>query len=126
MKGEARLDREWRLSAPYARDLTERGGNLKVDAIQQVLSMSTEQREAWLTAMIQAEGHVAPKKGGRQPITQISQTAGQVAEAIVLAVYLSGRRPSVYVSKRRSSRDGDAPNWTITITAPHTGSPERR
>jgi hypothetical protein len=123
VNGELRQDREWRLSAPYARDLTDRAGNPKTDCIQQILNFSTEQRAAWLTAMIQAEGHIS-QKGNQAPITQITQKAGPVAEAIVLAVYLSGRRPSVYVSRRTGSRHGSVPVWTITLTSPHTG--ERR
>ncbi|MFF4547252.1 phage tail tape measure protein [Streptomyces sp. NPDC001406] len=120
--GELRRDREWRLSAPYARDLTERAGNPKTDCFQQVLAMSTEQREAWLAAIIQAEGHVS-QRGNRASITQISQKAGPLAEAIVLAVYLSGRRPSVYVSKRTGGWHGAVPVWTITLTSPRTGEP---
>lgn len=73
--------------------------------------------------MIQAEGHVS-QKGNRSPVTQISQKAGPLAEAILLAVYLSGHRPSVYVSKRTGGRHGTVPMWTITLTSPRTG--ERR
>ncbi|MEU4967772.1 aggregation-promoting factor C-terminal-like domain-containing protein [Streptomyces smyrnaeus] len=123
VKGQLRRDREWRLSAPYARDLTERAGNPKTDCVQQVLGMSTAQREAWLEAIIAAEGHVSPPRGNTKPVTQITQKAGPLAEAIVLAVYLSGRRPSVYVSKRTGGRHGTVPVWTITLTSPRTGEP---
>ncbi|MFD9069141.1 aggregation-promoting factor C-terminal-like domain-containing protein [Streptomyces lasiicapitis] len=125
VNGELRRDREWRLSAPYARDLTERAGNPKTDSVEQVLAMSTEQREAWLTAIIQAEGTVSPPRGSRKPVTQITQKAGSLADAIVLAVYLSGQRPSVYVSKRTGGRHGTVPVWTITLTAPHLGEPRK-
>ncbi|MEU2724080.1 hypothetical protein [Streptomyces smyrnaeus] len=123
IKGQLRRDREWRLSAPYARDLTERAGNPKTDCVQQVLGMSTAQREAWLEAIIAAEGHVSPLRGNTKPVTQITQKAGPLAEAVVLAVYLSGRRPSVYVSKRTGGRHGTVPVWTITLTSPRTGEP---
>ncbi|MFI1767526.1 phage tail tape measure protein [Streptomyces sp. NPDC020800] len=123
VNGEVRYDREWRLSAPYARDLTERAGNPKTDCVRQVLAMSTEQRAAWLDAIIRAEGNVT-RKGNRASVTQITQKAGPLADAIVLAVYLSGRRPSVYVSKRTGGRHGMVPVWTITVCAPRTG--ERR
>ncbi|MEV7684462.1 phage tail tape measure protein [Streptomyces bungoensis] len=123
VNGEVRYDREWRLSAPYARDLTERAGNPKTDCVRQVLAMSTEQRAAWLDAIIRAEGNVT-RKGNRAAVTQITQKAGPLADAIVLAVYLSGRRPSVYVSKRIGGRHGMVPVWTITVCAPRTG--ERR
>lgn len=122
VNGELRHDREWRLPAPYARDLTERAGSPKTDCIQQVLAMSTQQREAWLTAMIRAEGHVS-QKPNQAPITQISQKSGPLAEAIVIAVYLSGRRPSVYVSTRAGGRHGPVPVWTVTLTSPCAGEP---
>ncbi|MWA08728.1 peptidoglycan DD-metalloendopeptidase family protein [Streptomyces sp. BA2] len=125
VNGELRRDREWRLAAPYARDLTERAGNPKTECVEQVLAMSTEQREAWLNAIIKAEGHVSAAHGERKPVTQISQKAGPLADAIVLAVYLSGQRPSVYVSTRTGGRRGTVPVWTITLTSPHLGEPRK-
>src|SRR5262249_9732447 len=82
-------DREWRLSAPYARSLTERAGSPKTDCVAQVLAMSASQRAAWLEAIIAAEGH-----RGRN-YTQVSQSEGPLADAIVLAIYLSGHRASI-------------------------------
>jgi hypothetical protein len=46
-----RRDREWRLSAPYARDLAERAGNPKTDHRAMILALSSTQRKAWLGAI---------------------------------------------------------------------------
>lgn len=95
---------EWRLSAPYARDLCERAGGIdhpRDDAVSLVLAMSTEQREAWLAAVIKAEGHISkPKRPGSSSTTQISQRPGEFADAIVLAVYMAGYRPSMYLNEK--------------------------
>jgi hypothetical protein len=104
------VTRTWHLPAAYARDLLARAGNPKTDAVSQVLRMSAAQREAWLGAMIAAEGHREPSK------TVIYQNDGPVADAIELAVYLSGNRPA-----RRKSHGG----WGIGITSPYIGGPSR-
>jgi hypothetical protein len=93
--GVVRRDREWRLSAPYARDLTERAGNPKVECLSLVLRMSDSQRKAWLDAVFAAEGSTDPR-GHRE----ISQCEGDFAEAIRLAIYLEGYRPAVYRDRR--------------------------
>jgi hypothetical protein len=102
VRGEPRLDREWRLSAPYVRDLTERAGNPKTDHRTMILSMSSAQRKAWLDAMFLAEGSTDTRRGGHR---SISQNDGALAETIRLAIYLEGYRPSVYkrVYKRYGS-----------------------
>ena len=41
VQGELRRDREWRLSAPYARDLAERAGNPKTDHRAMILALSS-------------------------------------------------------------------------------------
>jgi hypothetical protein len=92
--GETRRDREWRLSAPYARDLTERAGNPKTDCVDMVLRMSSVQRKAWLNAVFLAEGS-ENDHGSRS----ISSNDGQLSEAVKIAVYLEGYRPSVYRRK---------------------------
>jgi phage-related protein len=102
---------DWRLSSEYASDLLARAGNPKTDAVGQVLRMSAEQRDAWLGAMIAAEGSHTPGK------TVVYQNDGPVADAIELAIYLSGQRPA-----RSKAHSG----WAIGITAPHVGGPSRR
>ncbi len=121
VKGELRRDREWRLSAPYAHDLTGRAGNPRTDAVAQVLAMSAEQREAWLGAIVAAEGHRGPN------YTQVSQSEGPVADAIVLAVYLSGHTASIYKHDRRSeSQRHKQVSLTIGITRSRLGDSGHR
>jgi len=97
VRGEARRDREWRLSAPYAHDLTERAGNPKTDCLDMVLHMSSDQRKAWLNAVFLAEGS-ANDHGSRS----ISQNDGPLLEAVKVAIYLEGYRPSI---NRRKEAD---------------------
>jgi hypothetical protein len=104
--GEQRLDREWRLSAPYVRDLVERAGNPKTDHRAMILGMSSAQRKAWLNAMFLAEGSTDAGRAGRvgDGHRSISQNDGALAETVRLAIYLEGYRPSVY--KRADKRYG--------------------
>jgi cell wall-associated NlpC family hydrolase len=103
--------REWRMSAPYARDLTERaGGNPKEAAVEQVLAMSTEQREAWLKTIMACDGYFGERH------TQISQKEGPISDAVCLALYLSGKSPSVYKDERYENTV-----LTIGITEPYIG-----
>lgn len=113
--GEWRAVHQWRLSSAYARSLMTRAGNPKTDAISQVLAMSAQQRGAWLDAIILAEG---TRSGNR---LCIYQKAGALADAIELAVYLSGRRPA----RSKDSRHGQV-YWRIGDTAPMVGGPGRR
>jgi hypothetical protein len=96
--GEPRLDREWRLLAPYARDLVERAGHPRNACVRQVTAMSDSQRAAWLDALFLAEGHL--EAGNRA----YSQNQGALADAIKLALYLEGLRPSWY--ERHDARYG--------------------
>jgi hypothetical protein len=111
VQGESRRDREWRLSAPYARDLAERAGNPKTDHRAMILALSSTQRKAWLGAMFLAEGSIEDNGGRRS----ISQNDGALAETIRLAIYLEGYRPSVY--KRADKRYGTV-NLTIGFVRP--------
>ena len=111
VRGELRRDREWRLSAPYARDLAERAGNPKTDHRATILALSSTQRKAWLGAMFLAEGSIEDNGGRRS----ISQNDGALAETIRLAIYLEGYRPSVY--KRADKRYGTV-NLTIGFVRP--------
>jgi WXG100 family type VII secretion target len=99
-RGSCGLRHQFRLGHDYVQDLFRRAGNPKSSAVEQVLAMSTDQREAWLEAIIDAEGH----RGGQG--TVVYQRPGAVLDAIALATYLSGRRPRVL----RVRRGGDH-NW---------------
>ena len=107
--------RVWRLSTAYSRDLLARAGHPKADAVAQVLAMSDEQRAAWLTAIIAAEGH---RSGNR---TVVYQNDGPVADAIELAIYLSGQRPG----RTKDGRNG-AFRWSIRPASPYVGGMNRR
>jgi hypothetical protein len=85
----------WRLRHEYAQDLLRRAGHPKSDAVTAVLAMSTEQRAAWLEAITDAEGNRMMRPGYTKPRVKISQTYGTVLDAITLAVYLAGHRPTV-------------------------------
>jgi hypothetical protein len=106
---------QWRLSAAYSRDLLKRAGNPKADAVPQVLRMSTEQRDAWLEAMLLAEGCQTSGK------IVYYQNAGELADAIELTVYLSGCRPS---RGERFRQERIAVQ--ITETSSYVGGPSRR
>jgi hypothetical protein len=76
-----------------------------------VLALSPEQRSAWLDAMIDAEGHTA------DGFTRIAQNDGPVAQAITLAVYLEGWRPTF--SRFRRLRTQHRPGGQIGMARPH-------
>jgi hypothetical protein len=99
---------QWRLDYDYAQDLMRRAGHPKEQAVEQVLAMSAEQREAWLEAIIDAEGHRSIKPGYSEPQVTISQTLGPVHDAIVLAIYLTGHRPRVLAHTRNHERWSDS------------------
>lgn len=98
---------QFRLGPDYAQDLLRRAGHPKSEAVHQVLAMSTEQREAWLEAVTDAEGTRHLRSGYTKPKVTIYQAPGEVLEAITLAVYLSGARPRVSVV----DRTGEHESW---------------
>jgi hypothetical protein len=102
----------WMLKPDYAKDLMARAGHPKHEAFRQVLAMSAEQRHAWLQAMTAAEGHI--DECGR---AILFQTLGPVHDAIILAFYLSGRRPRVLPHTRNHERwsDSDAISGNIPV-----------
>ncbi|WP_151484853.1 hypothetical protein [Streptomyces albicerus] len=97
----------FRLGYEFAQDLLRRAGHPRDDSVAQVLAMSTDQREAWLEAVINAEGHRGEAVEGHKPQTVIYQRPGELLEAIALAVYLSGARPRIAYAIRK-----DQPNWS--------------
>jgi hypothetical protein len=82
---------QWRLPTSYARDLLSRVGNPKKDAFSQVLKMNTAQREAWINAMLLAEGS---QHGSSY---RIYQNRGCIEEATRFAIFASGRRPQTHI-----------------------------
>jgi phage-related protein len=106
---------QWHLTSEYARDLLSRAGDPKTDAVQMVLEMSAHQRNAWLEAVLCAEGSV-----GDNRITYW-QNAGEIADAIEIAVYLEGNRPM----RSERMRSGKL-RCSITEGKSQFGGPSRR
>ncbi|HEX5118765.1 MAG TPA: transglycosylase SLT domain-containing protein [Pseudonocardiaceae bacterium] len=98
---------QFRLDHRYAQDLLARAGHPKAAAVDQVLAMSTRQRDAWLAAITDAAGTSAVRPGYPRPEVNIYQAPGTVLDAIALAVYLAGRRPRVLDVRRA----GDHETW---------------
>src|SRR5882762_2676394 len=74
-------------------DLVKRSQIMDYGLEQFILGLSIEQRSAWLAAMIDAEGHSIGQNGDRGHTT-ITQNNGEMQDAIKLAVYLEGFKPS--------------------------------
>jgi WXG100 family type VII secretion target len=106
---------QFRLHHEYAQDLLRRSGWPEKDAVQIVLAMSAEQRAAWLGAVIDAAGTRSLRPGYARPRAVIHQAGGPLLDAIKLAVYLSGARPSAGIL---SGKDQWAPCFAVGINKP--------
>lgn len=86
----------WTLDSLYARDLWSRAGLLQHDQTleQFVLSLSSDQRKAFIEACFLAEGDVNEKYG-----RIYTQNEGEVLDAIRVAVLLEGYNPRTYPKK---------------------------
>ena len=126
---EAYPEHTFTLSREYATDLLKRADWASVPADALVLAMSPQQRGAWLTAMIDAEGHRQPgRREGYSEFTRIAQKDGPVQEAIKLAVYLEGWQPSF--NRLARTEDRYLPAGSIGMRSPHAAvsgfkTPER-
>jgi hypothetical protein len=109
---------QFRLDHDYAQDLLARAGNPKSDAVAQVLAMSTDQRAAWLEAIVDAEGSQYLKPGYTRPQVVVYQAPGAVLEAITLAGYLSGWRPRVLPVERRHQPETWRPEFSVHFNSP--------
>jgi hypothetical protein len=108
----------WRLGAPYARDLLARSALLDVTPEKFVLSLDTRQRERWLEAVWQAEGWTVAS-GADGEVKQLSQNVGPWADAMTLAVFLCGNRPTRHQAKRY--KEHHSQNWIVTFGRPWIG-----
>jgi hypothetical protein len=77
------------LRRDFVTDLVKRSEIMETGPEAFVLRLSPDQRAAWLTAIIDAEGN------SRGAYTMITQNAGSLCDAIQLAVYLEGYRPNL-------------------------------
>jgi hypothetical protein len=109
----------WRLGSVYAKDLLARSGLLDGTPDEFILSLSEKQRHAWLEAIYQAEGWPVPSGTGGAEIRLISQNVGPWADAMTLAVFLDGYRPTRRLVKQREEHHSE--NWTITFGRPLIG-----
>jgi uncharacterized protein YukE len=112
-RGDCGPRHQFRLAHEYAKDLLARVGHPKTEAVQQVLAMSTEQRDAWLEALTDAEGTRAMRPGYTNPQVMIYQAPGTILEAATLAVYLSGRRPRILHVERSAAPDSWSPEACV-------------
>jgi cell wall-associated NlpC family hydrolase len=82
----------WYLPAAYARDLLRRARYFELSAEQRIMAMSPSQRSAWLRGIDGGEG--THRSDGTDQRMIITQNRGEVLDAIALAMYLLGHRPS--------------------------------
>lgn len=108
----------FRLRRSYVSDLIKRSGLMESGPEMFVLSLSPDQRAAWLSAMIDAEGH---RQAGKKPTwseyVRIAQVNGPLQDAIKLAVYLEGWRPTF--SANSAERNGYQPAGVVGMAKPH-------
>jgi hypothetical protein len=116
--GRHRPEVSWRLSAPYARDLLARSGLLEVTPEEFVLSLDGQQRKRWLEAVWQAEGWTVAS-GVDGEVKRLSQNVGPRADAMTLAAFLCGNRPTRHLNQR--FKEHHSQSWTITLGRPWIG-----
>lgn len=105
----------WRLRRAFVTDLVDRAQLMEQRSLEEWVAMlSTTQRAAWLDAMIRAEGHAA------DGFTRISQVDGPVQDAITLAVYLEGYRPTF--SAMAAERNGYKPSGHVGMARPRVAA----
>lgn len=109
---------QFKLRRAYATELITRSRIMEVKPEAFVLGLSAEQRAAWLDSMIDAEGNRQTTAGKNwREFVRITQCDGDLQDAIKLAVYLEGFRPSVSKFTRYSEKHRPAAN--IGLCGPH-------
>jgi SLT domain-containing protein len=108
----------FRLRRAYVTDLIKRSEVEDTGPEAFVLRLSPDQRALWLAAMIDAEGHRMPgKRPGHSEFVRIAQAVGPMQDAIRLAVYLEGWRPTY--SENSARRNGYQPAGVVGMAKPH-------
>lgn len=106
------------LSSSYVTDLLDRSRLFDDGPEVFVLRLSSELRSAWLDSMIDAEGHrQAPKRSDWSEYVCIAQVDGPLQEAIKIAVYLEGYRPTP--THTNAEKLGHKPSKLIGMAGPH-------
>ncbi|MGH3693234.1 MAG: hypothetical protein ACRDRX_04410 [Pseudonocardiaceae bacterium] len=120
-KAHYQVAHEFRIRSDYARELLKRSELLARGPECFVLALDPEQRAAFLDAMIDAEGNrQTTEKPGWREFVRITQRDGDLQDAIKLAVYLDGYRPSV--SRLARYEDHHSPAANIGMCGPHVAS----
>ncbi len=107
----------FRLRRSYVTSLVERSDVMAEGPEKLVLLMSSKQRAAWLEAIIDAEGHhLKAEKEEWKDYIRIAQVDGPMQEAIKLAAYLEGYRPTY--SANSAEKNGFKPAGTVGLAKP--------
>jgi hypothetical protein len=102
----------WEFSRGYSAELLKRSGYDHKNPVPFVLSLSAEQRAAFIRGLFGAEGTLSGggtfKGQPGYPMTRTYyQNDGAKQDAIILAIYLSGMRPGVSEADHRGMRVGE-------------------
>lgn len=117
-RGNAAPQHVFRLRRAYVTDLIKRSRIFEETPEEFVLALSPDQRAGWLASMIDAEGHRMPgKKPGHSEFIRIAQVDGPLQDAIRMAVYLEGWRPTY--SANSAERNGYQPAGVVGMAKPH-------
>jgi hypothetical protein len=116
---------QFRLRRVYVTDLMKRSRLAETSPESFVLALSPDQRAAWLDSMIDAEGYRQPvvlAEGGKRhgasgEFVRIAQVDGSLQDAIKLAVYLEGYRPTFSPLSAKSR--GYQPSGHVGMARPH-------
>ena len=112
------LAHAFRLRRAYVTDLLKRSQLLELGPEAFVLELSPDHRTVWLDSMIDAEGHRLTSLRSRgNEFVRIAQVNGPLQDAIKLAVFLEGYRPTF--SANSAERRGYQPAGTIGMARPH-------
>jgi hypothetical protein len=108
----------------YVTDLLKRSRLMETGPEAFVLALSPDQRAAWLDSMIDAEGHRQTKipvsgasRGAGGEFVRIAQVNGPLQNAIKLAVFLEGYRPTFSALSAESK--GYKPSGQVGMARPH-------
>lgn len=113
----------FRLRRAYVTDLLKRSRLIETGPEAFVLALSPDQRASWLDSMIDAEGHRQPvaaegaRRGASGEFVRIAQVNGPLQDAIKLAVFLEGYRPTF--SALSAERHGYQPSGHVGMARPH-------
>ncbi len=108
---------EFHFSRAFTTDLLKRARWGELSPEEFVLLLSPDQRAGWLSAMIDAEGDHTRREPHHKDFIRISQNDGPIQEAIKLAVYLEGYRPTY--GTVNSEERGYKPCSRIGMANPH-------